>query len=282
MTSTDRWQPDGWGRRARLGVIVPHADLVPEAELSAMAPDGVSIHAARVFFGAMATDPNLHEPVELAALRAYLQPPLLDDTAALLAGAPLSVIAYAFTSTCYLGGEGDDDIVRARLEQVVEPLPVVTTCASAVGALRSLDAERIALVHPPWISGELNDMGAAYFRRQGLDVVFAAPAVVAGGQHEVRPDDVYEWVCANVPDDAQAVYFAGNGFRVIGAIERLERALQRPVLSANQVLLAAALEATGVAESIMGYGRLLSEHATAAPTWRMPADDASPKRGGRP
>lgn len=259
MTSTDGWQPDGWGRQARIGVVVPHADLVPEAELSVMAPDGVAIHASRVFFGAMATDPTLAEPVELAALRALLRPPLLDDAAALLAAAPLTVVAYAFTSTCYLGGEGDDDIVRARLERAVDPLPVVTTCAAAVHGLQALGVERIALVHPPWISGELNDMGAAYFRRQGFDVVLAAPAVLGGRQHDIQPEDVYEWTRSNVPDDAQAVFFAGNGFRVVGAIDRLERDLQRPVLSANQVLLVAALDAAGVSAPITGYGRLLSD-----------------------
>ena len=36
------WQPDGAGSRARIGVIVPHSDLVPESELNAMAPDGIS------------------------------------------------------------------------------------------------------------------------------------------------------------------------------------------------------------------------------------------------
>jgi maleate isomerase len=260
MRSTDRWQPDGWGWRARIGVIDPHADLVPEAELSAMAPDGVAIHATRVYFAAMDTDPKLGEPVELAALQAYLQPPLLDDAAALLAGGPVSVIAYAFTSTCYLGHDGDDDTLRARLEHRTGTLRVVTTCTAAVHAIRSLDVERIALIHPPWISGELNAMGAAYFRRQGLDVVFASPAVLAGGQHDIRPGDVYEWARANVPDDADAIFFGGNGFRVVGAIERLERDLQRPVLSANQALLWAALQVAGVtAAPITGYGQLLAD-----------------------
>jgi len=47
------WQPDGWGFRARLGLLVPHADVGPESELHSMAPDGVSLHAARVPFGVM-------------------------------------------------------------------------------------------------------------------------------------------------------------------------------------------------------------------------------------
>jgi maleate cis-trans isomerase len=42
------WQPDGWGWRARIGVLTPHGDIGPEAEFRAMAPEGVSIHAARV------------------------------------------------------------------------------------------------------------------------------------------------------------------------------------------------------------------------------------------
>src|SRR5262245_57290334 len=43
-----RWRPDGAGRLARIGVLTPDSDPVPESELSAMAPAGVSIHAARV------------------------------------------------------------------------------------------------------------------------------------------------------------------------------------------------------------------------------------------
>ena len=42
------WQADGWGWRARVGVLTPHADVGPESEFHAMAPAGVSVHAARV------------------------------------------------------------------------------------------------------------------------------------------------------------------------------------------------------------------------------------------
>jgi hypothetical protein len=40
----DGFRPDGWGWRARIGVIARDADFVPDAELTAMAPYGVSIH----------------------------------------------------------------------------------------------------------------------------------------------------------------------------------------------------------------------------------------------
>jgi hypothetical protein len=47
------WRPDGWGWRARIGLLVPHADMCEEAEFMAMAPPGVSIHTTRVPFRGM-------------------------------------------------------------------------------------------------------------------------------------------------------------------------------------------------------------------------------------
>jgi hypothetical protein len=44
----DRWPADGIGNLARFGVLTPDFDPVPESELWAMTPRGVSIHTARV------------------------------------------------------------------------------------------------------------------------------------------------------------------------------------------------------------------------------------------
>ncbi len=41
-------QPDNWGEAARFGMFIVDAEAVPEAEWWAMAPPGVSVHAARV------------------------------------------------------------------------------------------------------------------------------------------------------------------------------------------------------------------------------------------
>ncbi len=62
--------PDGWGWRARIGVLTPHADIGPEAEFRAMAPDGISKHAARVPLGVYCPggemDPAIaHDPVRV-------------------------------------------------------------------------------------------------------------------------------------------------------------------------------------------------------------------------
>ena len=41
-------QKDNWGWRARIGMFIVGNEAVPEAEWWAMAPPGVSVHAARI------------------------------------------------------------------------------------------------------------------------------------------------------------------------------------------------------------------------------------------
>src|SRR5919202_1680024 len=61
-----RWEPDGVGTVARFGVLTPDFDPVPESELWAMAPRGVSIHAARMPRGGPGP-------------RAFAEPPIADE-----------------------------------------------------------------------------------------------------------------------------------------------------------------------------------------------------------
>ena len=65
------WQPDGWGWRARIGVLTPHADIGPEAELRAMAPDGVSIHATRIPLGVYTPGGKMDHTIANDPVRAF-------------------------------------------------------------------------------------------------------------------------------------------------------------------------------------------------------------------
>jgi hypothetical protein len=59
--------------------------------------------------------------------------------------------------------------------------------------------------------------------------------------------------------EAEAVIFEGNGFRVAGIIDAVERELARPVVSPNQALLWAAMRAAGArTDAITRYGRLFA------------------------
>ena len=257
MAQETRWKRDGWDATVRIGVLTPHADVGPESELQAMAPPGVVIHATRVPFGAMVAGGVMDPTIPLAPVRAFAEPPHVDSAAELLAAAPLDAIAYGFTSSAYvIGVEGEDGMI-ARLEQCTQGIPVVAACKAAVEGLRALGARRIALVDPPWFDAELNALGSRYYESSGFEVVYSSPCGLASDQRKITPSDLHSWLSEHVPNDADALVIGGNGFRAVGVISALEEDLGRPMVTANQVLLWAALRAAEADPGLVtDYGRL--------------------------
>lgn len=240
----------------RIGVLTPHAAIGPEEEFPAMAPGQVVTHVARVSADAAAAGAGTNAPAP-GALGAVTAPPVLDDAAANLAAGSVEVIGYASTSSAYAIGFDGEAALVARLARRAG-VPVAATCASAVLALRVLGVERMALVDPPWFDDELNELGAAYFRSQGLRVVSSASAGLSRDQGQIEPTAVSEWTSRHVPEDAQAVFIGGNGFRAAGAIEALEEMIGCPVLTSNQVLLWHLLTQVGATFEVRGYGQLFT------------------------
>jgi maleate isomerase len=112
-------------------------------------------------------------------------------------------------------------------------------------------------VHPPWFDAELAELGRAYFAEAGAEVLGSIAAELPSDQGAITPHGLHEWVAERVPDGAQAIVVGGNGFRAVGVIAALEERTGRPVITANQVLLWAALRAAGEdPPRVSGYGRL--------------------------
>ena len=166
------FQPDGWGQ-TRIGVLTPHADIVPETEFNALAPDGISIHAARIPFGGYRPGGSMDPTIANDPVRAIADPPAVDDAAEMLAMAPLHAIVFGFTSSSYVRGAADDAALKSRLETRTRGIPVVITCAAAATALAALSAKRVALISPPWFSTEMAQQGARYFQSRGFEAVYS-------------------------------------------------------------------------------------------------------------
>jgi maleate isomerase len=111
------WQPDGSGWRARIGMLTPHFDPVPESEFWTMTPEGVSVHAARVLF---------------VNGRTFANPPHLDDAAELLVGLPVNATVFAFTTSSYLLDSEREQALKTRLEKRSDGIPVLLPCMAAV------------------------------------------------------------------------------------------------------------------------------------------------------
>lgn len=237
-----RWQSDGVGSRARLGVLTPDFDPVPESEIAAMAPPGISVHSSRI-----ARRPHA---------RGYTEAPHVDDAVDRLAELAPPVILFGFSSSSYFIERPEENTLRTRVERKVAGTKFILPTLAAVDALRALQIKRIAIMHPPWFSAETNANGERYYRGHGFDVVRCQRMTPARRFTEVQPAEVFERAKALVPSDAEALVIAGNGLRAAGAIAALEAELKRPVVAANQVLLWAALRHLGGANTVTRYGRI--------------------------
>jgi len=246
-----KWQPDGAGLLGKIGILTPQGDAVPESEVKAIAPPGISIHSSIVKWD---RDPNRKDN-----FKRFLAPPNLEGAIELLLAVAPKSILFGFTSTSYVDGpEGDPPLV-ARIEKASKGIPVILPTLAATEALRFLGARRISIVHQPWFSAEANSLGREYFQKVGFDVMSCTRVEpLRRTVEEVPPAEIYDWVVSHTPSKADAVFIGGNGGRVIGAIDAIEKRLKKTVITANQVLLWSALHRIGLASKVKGYGRVFS------------------------
>ncbi|MEV5960638.1 aspartate/glutamate racemase family protein [Kribbella sp. NPDC051952] len=210
-----------------------------------MASEAVDVVVARVSRGGDSA----------ADLRAVATPSALRPAVASLREASVDVIAYASTTSGYaIGPAAEADLVRTL--QHLAGVPVVTSGLAATRALKSFGVRRVALVHPPWFEAEMGELGASYFRDQGIDVDTLMATSIPKDPDQVRPEQVIDYISDAVDASTEAVFIAGTGFRAAATVEELERRTGQLVLEANQVLLWSILAATGTKLQINGYGSL--------------------------
>jgi maleate isomerase len=237
-----RWQSDGLGSRARVGVLTPDFDPVTESEIAAMAPPGISVHSSRI-----ARRPQA---------RGYTEAPHVDDAVDRLAELAPPAILFGYSSSSYFIERREENALRTRLERKIAGTTLILPTLATVAALRALKINRIAIMHPPWFSAETNANGERYYRGHGFDVVRCQRMTPTRTFTEVQPAEVFEQATPLMAPEAEALVIAGNGLRAVGTIAALEAALGRPVVTANQVLLWAALRHLGGVNSVTRYGRI--------------------------
>ncbi len=238
-----RWRPDG-SNLPRLGLLVAAFDWNPEIEIAAMNNGYANIFTSRI--------PMRFTPKDLSDLTHA------DAATDLLMELDLRTILYTGTSTSYVLGLEREKAFKDRLESRTKGIPVVLPAIALAEAAKALKVRRIALVHPPWFPKAANELGRAYFRARGFDVVSVGFITPARSFSEVQAEEVHRWIVANTPPEAEAVVQGGGGLRIIGAIDALERALGRPVITANQATFWQGLRAARARAKVTGYGRLFA------------------------
>lgn len=214
-----------------VGVIAPY-DLTLDRELWRWAPDEVSLLFTRTSF--------VPGPVSVEqAARVSDETAVHTATRDLLVPEP-EVVAYACTSGSFVGGAAGERALIDVMLAAGAPA-AVTTSGAVVDALHTLGVSRIAIA-TPYVEA-ITDRLAGFLDEYDVEVVASAGLGLHGQIWKTAYRDVIDVVRAADRPDAEAVFISCTNLPTYDVIGPLEADLGKPVLTANQVTLWAALRA---------------------------------------
>jgi maleate isomerase len=235
-----------YGARARLGMLLPSGNTVAEPVFAALLPPGVSLHTTRL------------KLVDATAEALVAMADRVEDAAGLVADAGVDLVAFHCTAVSTWDAALEASI-RERIAAATGR-PVTSTAEALLAALAALGARRVVLVSP--YTDAVNAREVDFLAARGVQVLSAwgAGLIGAGEMAAVAPETWRDAVLARRDDAADAYIIACTTIRSVEAIEPLEAALGRPVLTSNQAMLWHALRRCGIDDRLPGLGRLCLEH----------------------
>ncbi len=219
-------------RRRGVGLVAPF-DFALDDELWRFLPDNTPLYITRT------------ERLENTAVTEKLAQEVSDAKAvtpavrSLISAEPSSV-AYACTSGSFVGGLAGEAELRGVMERAGAP-HAVTTSGALLQALEHLSISRIAIA-TPYNESLTRDL-ADFLETAGIQVVKAG---YLNSEHDIMHigyDAVRAMANAVNHESAEAIFFSCTNLRTFDVISELEQKMGKPVLSANQVTMWAALKA---------------------------------------
>jgi maleate isomerase len=244
--ATPNFRFDGSGTLCRLGLIYIASSIVMDAEWAAMAAPGVSVHTTRIKL----------PKVTVEGIEEMMDSPELAQAARLVGSAPIDLLCFGGTSASFLHGTAYDHALIAKMKQWV-PGPLINTASTAtLAALRKVAAGKVALA-TPYVDA-VHAKAIRFLEENGHQVVRHANLRIDEDRAlaEVPLAQVYDLVRSVDHPEASAIFISCTNFRSVGAIEALEQALGKPVISAVQASFWHCLELLQVAGARPGYGQL--------------------------
>jgi maleate isomerase len=231
------------GPQQGIGVVAPF-DFALDRELWRWAPDDVSLYLTRLPF--FTTPVTVEMAVACGDRRA-----LRRATRDVLTPEP-GVVAYACTSGSFVGGSAGERVLRRTMEGAGAPA-ACTTSGALVDAITALGIGRLAIA-TPYIEPVTRRL-VGFLREHAVQTVSCQGLGLLGNIWRVTYAEVVEVVRAADSDEADALFISCTNLPTYDLIEPLEQVLGKPVLTANQVTMWAALRAIG--REALGGGRLL-------------------------
>lgn len=235
-----------------VGVVTPF-DFALDRELWRWVPDNVSLYLTRMPFF---TTPVTVEMAAAVSERSVVRRATMD----VLTPEP-DVVVYACTSGSFVGGIlGEKLLVRTMVDAGAPA--ACTTSGALIEALELLGVRKLAIATP--YVDEITSLLVAYLAENGVRTVASSGLGLLGHIWRVPYQTVVDIVRSVDVPDADALFISCTNLPTYDVIEPLEKALGKPVLTANQVTMWSALRAMGLAGIGAGQSLLNTGEASAA------------------
>jgi len=167
----------------------------------------------------------------------------------------IDCVAYGCTSGTVAAGY---DVIKEKVNLAKPEAKVTTPITSAIKALKVLGIDKISIFTP--YTKTINDSVVNYFKKENIIVnsltYFNIDSDLDIGK--VDEDYLFEVLSKIDLEDSDALFVSCTALPVLSIIDRLEKKLNKVILSSNQTLIWDSLNEINYKEKIDGFGKLFN------------------------
>ncbi len=229
----------------KIGLLIPSPNVTMIPEMYSIGLVGVDFHGMRLRISQFGGAERLLQMITQAR----------EATETLMTAEPDGII-YGCTSGSFIKGPGFDKEVEEIIKEAAPALPIVTTASAVVEAIRSLKVTKVALGTP--YTGDVTERGKIFLEGNGLQVTKtqSLPSRSSCGKGEITYRETMNMAHAINSEEAEAIVLMCTALPTFGIIKKLEEALKKPVVTANQASIWAMLQRIGMYRPIEKLGTL--------------------------
>ena len=175
-------------------------------------------------------------------------------TEKILPGQKINTVAYGCTSGAIAIGE---DKVKKKVQLAKPDCYVTTPITSAIKAFKEMNVKKIALFTP--YPESVNKTILEYFNRKNINIISFSTFNINLDEDiaSVDPKYLLDTLIKLDINDADALFISCTALPVLEILEKVEKKINKIVLSSNQTLIWDTLRSIGYKFPVEGYGKLL-------------------------
>ena len=178
---------------------------------------------------------------------------ITDVTKDILPDQKIDCVAYGCTSGTIATGY---DMIEKNVKLAKPEAKVTTPITSAIKALKAFNISKISVFTP--YTKSINDSVINYFNKENITVNGLTYFDIESDLDIGKVDEEYLFEVLSKIDleDSEALFVSCTALPVLSIIDKLEKKMNKVILSSNQTLIWESLKAIGYKNNIEGFGKL--------------------------